>query len=62
MNEYCPGLGVGVESDGVPDIKYLNYNEEWDHPPPPQDILEFKVYTVEKLDQFKRSFDGILKD
>jgi 20S proteasome alpha/beta subunit len=62
MKEYCPGLGVGVESDGVPVIKYLSYNEEWDHPPPLQDILEFKKYTMEKLDQFKRSFDAILKE
>ena len=31
-------------------------------PPPVQDILEFKKYTMKKLDQFKRSFDTILKE
>jgi 20S proteasome alpha/beta subunit len=61
MDRFCPGLGVGVEPKGVPDITYLNYNEEWDHPPPEQDMLEFKKYTDERLDQFKQGFDSILK-
>ena len=26
MDEYCPGLGVGVEPEAAPDITYLNYN------------------------------------
>ena len=44
MNKYCPGLGVGVEYEAAPDISYLNYNQEWDHPPPEQDMLQFKKY------------------
>jgi hypothetical protein len=54
MDKCCPGLGVGVEPEGTPDIKYLNYKEEWDHHPPEEDMLEFKKYTVEKLDQISR--------
>jgi 20S proteasome alpha/beta subunit len=58
MNKCCPGLGVGVEPGGIPDIKYLDYNEEWDHEPPEQDILHFKKYCDEKLEQL----DGILNE
>jgi 20S proteasome alpha/beta subunit len=61
MDKYCPGLGVGVEPYGAPDITYLNYNEERDHPPPEQDMLEFKKYTDERLGQFKQGFDAIVK-
>jgi 20S proteasome alpha/beta subunit len=56
MNNYCPTLGVGVESGGIPDIKYLYYDKEWDKEPAkdsPQDIQDCKNYTNEKLEQFK---------
>ncbi|MDQ6862400.1 MAG: hypothetical protein M3044_01105, partial [Thermoproteota archaeon] len=61
MDKYCPGLGVGVEPDDAPDITYLNCNEEWEHPPPEQDMLEFKKNTDERSVQFKQGFDAILK-
>jgi hypothetical protein len=42
MDRYCPGLGIGVEPHSTPDIRYLSYNEKWDHAPLPEDILEFE--------------------
>ncbi len=42
MHQYCPGLGVGVEPQGAPDIKYLHYNEDKDKPASEQDKKEYK--------------------
>src|SRR5207244_11135212 len=33
MDQYCPALGVGVEPERIPDIKYLYYDQEWDKEP-----------------------------
>jgi hypothetical protein len=60
MNQYRPELGVGVENDGVPIIKYLNYNEEWDKAPPSEDMCEFKEYTNGVLKE-QDALDEILK-
>ena len=62
MDQYCPGLGVGVEPEGAPDIKYLDYNEEKDKPASEQDRKEYKKYSQERLQRFKQSFDTILKE
>ena len=62
MDQYCPGLGVGVEPDDNPDIRYLRYNEEWDRKAPAEDILEFKKLTNEKMEQFRQSFDKIIME
>jgi hypothetical protein len=56
MNQYHPGLGVGVEPDGIPSIKYMYYDKEWDREPAkdsPQDIEDCKKYTEERLEQIK---------
>jgi|GEM_PF-932472 20S proteasome alpha/beta subunit len=62
MHQYCPGLGVGVEPQGAPDIKYLHYNEDKDKPASEQDKKEYKKYSQERLQRFKQSFDTILKE
>lgn len=57
MNNYCPALGVGIEAGNIPDIKYLYYDKEWDKEPAkdsPQDIVDCKKYTDEKLEHFKK--------
>lgn len=60
MNTYCPALGVGVEHDRIPDIKYLYYDQEWDKEPArdtPKDIEDCKNYANEKLEQLKRDIN-----
>jgi hypothetical protein len=41
MDKYCSGLGVGVESGGMPDIKYSYYNQEWDKEPAREPLLRW---------------------
>jgi Proteasome subunit len=62
MDQYCPGLGVGVEPDHTPDIMYIAQDKTTQHPAPPGDILEFKKFTEERLEQFRLSFDKIIKE
>lgn len=57
MNQYHPGLGVGVEPGGVPGIKYLHYEVEWDKEATPEDIKEYKQYTNQRLEDVKRHLD-----
>ena len=57
MDQYCPALGVGVEPEGIPDIKYLYYDQEWDKEPTkdsPQDIEDCKNYANERLEQIRQ--------
>jgi hypothetical protein len=42
MNQHHPELKVGIESEGIPDIKYLDYNQEQDKMPPKQDTDDCK--------------------
>ena len=59
MDKYCPGLGVGVEADGIPNIKYLYYNTEWDLEPTQQDIEWYKEYVHDRLGQIRETFERI---
>jgi 20S proteasome alpha/beta subunit len=59
MDKYCPGLGVGVEADGIPNIKYLYYNKEWDLEPTPQDIEEYKEHANYRLGQIGETFERV---
>lgn len=61
MNQYCPALGVGVESDGAPDITYMDYNKEKDRPASDEDKNEYKKYSEEKLAEFDQAFENIVK-
>ena len=64
MDQYCPALGVGVDSGGVPNIKYLYYDRESDKDAAkdmPQDIDEYKKYADYKLQKIIQSLDSILK-
>ena len=61
MDQYCPGLGVGVGPDGIPRIKYLNYDDEWDREPTTDEIEEYKQYTKKQLEHFKEAFDAMKK-
>jgi hypothetical protein len=49
MDQYCPELGVSVEANGIPNIKYLYYNTEWDLEPTQQDIEWYKEYVNDRL-------------
>jgi 20S proteasome alpha/beta subunit len=65
MDQYCPALGVGVEPGGVPNIKYLYYDQESDKEAAkdvPQDIKEYKEYTNNKLEKIMQSLESIIKD
>ena len=57
MNQYHPGLGVGVEPDGAPGIKYLHYEAEWDKEATPEDIKEYKQYTNQRLEGVRRDLE-----
>jgi len=61
MDQYCEGLGVGVETDGVPLIRYLDYSKEWDDEPPKEDKEYFKKYSDERLNEIKQTLDRVLK-
>jgi hypothetical protein len=54
MDQYCPDLGVGVNPDGVPQIRYLGYDDEWDREATPNDIIEFRTFTNQRLEHLKR--------
>ena len=43
-DQHCPDIGVGVEAGGFPNVKYLNYDCEWDICAKPADIEEFKEF------------------
>jgi 20S proteasome alpha/beta subunit len=65
MTQYCPALGVGVEPERIPDIKYLYYDQEWDKEPAkdsPQDIEDCKNYANERLEQIRQAFGRIVKE
>jgi 20S proteasome alpha/beta subunit len=51
MNRECPDLGVGLEPEGVPMIRYMNYNETWNKEPTVADMSEFKKFAQDQLDQ-----------
>jgi 20S proteasome alpha/beta subunit len=57
MDKYHPGLGVGVEPDGVPRVMYLHYDKENDEDARPEDINEYKQYTNKKLEDVKHSLN-----
>jgi hypothetical protein len=61
MDQYCPALGVGVEQGGVPNIKYLYYDQEWDKEPTKEDINEYREYTSTRLPKIIEGIDSILK-
>ena len=66
MDKYCSGLGVGIESGGMPDIKYLYYNQEWDKEPArepllSQDIIDAKNYTNGGLKQIRQTLENITR-
>jgi 20S proteasome alpha/beta subunit len=62
MDLYCPGLGVGIEPKGVPDIKYLAYDKVWEEKASEEDVKGYKKYSAEKLEGLRQSFDTILKE
>lgn len=49
MDKFYPDLGVGIEEDGFPCIRYLEYHEDRDIEDPPQDKNECKDYAINKL-------------
>jgi hypothetical protein len=55
MEQYCPGLGVGVGSGGVPSIKYLDYEQVWDKEPEIVDITGFETYANARIEQVKQT-------
>jgi hypothetical protein len=59
MDKYCPELGVSVEADGIPNIRYLYYNTEWDLEPTQQDIEWYKEYVNDRLGQIRETFERI---
>lgn len=62
MDQHHPELGVGIESGGDPNIRYLKYNESWDGEAPPEDKIECKDYAINKLKQWNEKEDSFIKD
>jgi len=61
MDQYCPWLGVGVAPNDSPQVRYLNYNEEWDQDANPDDIREFREFTDERLEYIRKAFEKLAK-
>lgn len=43
-------LGVGLEPEGAPMIRYMHYSEGWDKEPTVEDLSEFKKFVQGQLD------------
>lgn len=55
MNQCRPDLFVGLEPNGTPMIRFLDYKKEWDEEPQPDQMKEFKEYAVDKMTDFDKS-------
>jgi hypothetical protein len=49
MDQHHPELGVDVEPDSDPNIRYLKYNEVWDIEAPPQDMIKCRDYAIRMI-------------
>jgi hypothetical protein len=62
MDQHHPELGVGLESNGVPNIRDLYYNELWDIEAPSDDKNECREYAIRKLKEWNEKEDKFLDD
>jgi 20S proteasome alpha/beta subunit len=62
MDQHHPKLGVGIEPDGNPNIRYLNFNELKDIEAPPIDKTECREYAISKLKEWNEKESNFLKD
>jgi Proteasome subunit len=60
MDQHYPELRVGIGSGGIPLIKHMNYNQEWDKEI--TDLEECRNYANERLEKLKDCFEAILKE
>lgn len=62
MNQCRPDLYVGLESNGMPMIRFLDYHKEWDEEPTPDQMREFKEYTADKMTDFDKSLKSLISN
>jgi hypothetical protein len=60
MNQHHPELRVGVGEGGIPLIKHMNYDREWDEEI--TDIGQCRDYTNNRMQIFKEVFEPMLKE
>lgn len=62
MNQCRPDLYVGLEPDGMPMIRFLDYRKEWDEEPQPGQLKEFKEYATNKISEFDKSLKSLINN
>lgn len=60
MNQCRPDLFVGLEPNGTPMIRFLDYKEEWDKEPQSDQMKEFKEYATNKMTEFDKSLTKLI--
>jgi 20S proteasome alpha/beta subunit len=62
MNQCRPDLFVGLEPNGTPMIRFLDYKEKWDEEPQPDQMKEFKEFATNKMTEFDKSLKSMINN
>jgi len=60
MNQCRPDLFVGLEPNGAPMIRFLDYKKLWDVEPQPDQMKEFKEYATNRMTEFDKSLKSLI--
>jgi 20S proteasome alpha/beta subunit len=60
MNQCRPDLFVGLEPNGTPMIRFLDYKKEWDKEPQSDQLKELKEYATNKMTEFDKSLKTLI--
>jgi hypothetical protein len=60
MNQCRPDLFVGLEPNGTPMIRFLDYKKEWDEEPHSDQMKEFKEYATNKITEIDKSLKSLI--
>lgn len=62
MQKFYPDIGVGIEEDDHPSIRYLDKDQELDNEAPLEDKIECREYAINKLKEWNKKESNFLKD
>jgi 20S proteasome alpha/beta subunit len=62
MDKFYPDLGVGIEDDDHPCIRYLENDKDLDREAPKDDKIECREYAINKLKEWNEKESDFLKD
>jgi len=60
MNQCRPDLFVGLEPDGTPMIRFLDYNKDWDEEPQSGQIEGFRKYANSRMSEIDKSLKSFI--